>query len=203
MDTHGIFGTTDIIDRITTFAVAMVILAFVFFAFLGLFYLFVLWWRSKKREEASLDYILLQVAVPRDNEVKIDAAEQMFTSFHSIKKGGFFSFLSPPDHLSFEIVGFPQEIRFYVSCPIHLRDLVEKQINGAYPGADVREVEEYNIFSEEGKVAFTSLSLGDSDYKPIRLYRDLPTDPLSSITSVLAKMGQGEGAAVQILITPS
>ncbi len=82
-------------------------------------------------------------------------------------------------------------------------DLVEKQIHGAYPGADIKEVEEYSIFSQTGKVAFAALRLKYSDYFPIRVYRDLPTDPLSSITSVLAKMQGNEGAAVQILIQPT
>jgi len=38
---------------------------------------------------------------------------------------------------------------------------------------------------------------------PIKVYKDLPTDPLSSITSVLAKMTEGEGAAIQILVAPA
>jgi len=62
---------------------------------------------------------------------------------------------------------------------------------------------EYNIFSREGKVAFTSLKLRSENYEPIKVYKDLPTDSLSSITSVLAKMTEGEGAAIQILITPA
>jgi hypothetical protein len=117
----------------------------------------VLWMRNKDREEKSLDYVLLLIAVPRDNEIKIDAAEQMFSSLYSIYKGGSFSFLKTQDHFSFEIVAHPEEIKFYISCPRALQDLVEKQIHGAYPGADVREVEEYNIFSEDGKLAYGAL----------------------------------------------
>jgi len=37
----------------------------------------------------------MQVAVPRDNEIKIDAAEQLFASLHSIAHGGFWAFLNP------------------------------------------------------------------------------------------------------------
>lgn len=180
----------------------MLVLVFglAFFSFLKLF---ILWMRHGQRERRSLESVLLQVKVPRDNEVKIDAAEQMFSSFASIRKGGMFSMLSPQDHLSFEIVGRPQEIAFYVSVPKHLQDLVEKQINGAYPGAEIHEVNEYNIFPEEGNVAFSSLSLKSSDYLPIKVYKDLPVDPLSPITSVLAKMVASEGGAIQILITPA
>ncbi|MBI2190252.1 MAG: hypothetical protein HYU49_01795, partial [Candidatus Levybacteria bacterium] len=62
---------------------------------------------------------------------------------------------------------------------------------------------EYNIFSESAKVAFASLRLKKHDYLPIKVFKDLPTDPLSSITSVLAKMTEGEGAAIQIMASPA
>jgi len=161
------------------------------------------WMRNKDREERSLDFVLLSVAVPRDNEVKIDAAEQMFSSLYSVYKSGTFSFLRPQDHISLEIVALPEQIKFYFSCPKSLQDLVEKQIHGAYPGAEVREIEEYNIFSEEGKLAFAALKLKNASYLPIKTYKELATDPLSQITSALAKMQSGEGAAVQILASPA
>jgi len=175
--------------------------------------LLLVWFKNRGREKVSLESVLLQVALPRDNEIKIDTAEQLFSSLSAIGKGGMFKL---PPHLSFEIVGMPGDIRFYVHAPKKLQDLVEKQINGAYPDAEIKIVSvdsikregmvignEYNIFSREGKVAFTSLGLKSENYKPIKAYKDLPTDPLSSITSVLAKMTEGEGASVQILITPA
>ena len=169
----------------------------------GVGWVWIGWMRNKNREERSLDFVLLQVAIPRDNEIKIDTAEQMFSSLYSVYKGGIKSFLQPQDHFSLEIVATPEQIRFYVSCPKSLQDLVEKQIHGAYPGADVREVEEYNIFSEEGKLAFAALRLKSASYYPIKTYKELATDPLNQITSALAKMQPGEGAAVQILATPA
>src|SRR3989338_8322690 len=104
---------------------------------------------------------------------------------------------------SLEIVALPEEIKFYVSCSKSLQDLVEKQIHGAYPGADVRELEEYNIFSEDGKLAFAALKLKSAGYYPIKTYKELATDPLSSVTSAMAKMQLGEGAVVQILALPA
>lgn len=166
------------------------------------FLLFILF-KYRGREEKSLDFVLLQLALPRNNEIKIDVAEQMFASLYSIKKGGKLSFLKPQDHFSFEIVALPEDIRFYVSCPKRLQDLIEKQIHGAYPEAEIKAVQEYNIFSEEGKVAFASLGLRDVSYYPLKVYRELPTDPLSSLTAALAKMQEGEGAAIQILINPA
>src|SRR3990167_1936578 len=58
----------------------------------GVGWLWVLWMRNKDREEKSLDFVLLKIAVPRDNEIKIDAAEQMFSSLYSIYKSGTLSF---------------------------------------------------------------------------------------------------------------
>lgn len=153
-----------------------------------------------------MSFVLLQVAVPRDNEIKIDAMEQMFGALYSIKKGGPWwqlPFLKPQDHIAFELVGQPEDIRFYVSVPEHLRDLVEKQIHGTYPGAVVSQVEDYNLFSEDGEVAYASLKLRSSNYFPIKTYKDLPVDPLSTFTSALAKLGAGEGAAMQLIVWPA
>ncbi len=178
-------------------------------------YIFVLWYRNRDREKESLESTLLQVTLPRDNEIKIDAAEQLFASLGSMRKGGRLSFSKLQPHLSFEIVGMPGDIRFYVNTPNKFKDLVEKQINGAYPDADIKVVDEktqkagyvlgneYNIFSDSAKVAFASLRLKSSNYLPIKVFKDLPTDPLSSITSILAKMTLGEGAAIQVLISPA
>jgi len=170
----------------------------------GLGYVFVHWLKFKDREKRSLEFVVMQVAVPRDNEVKIDGAEQMFASLFSVKKsGGLLGFLKPQDHLCFEIVAKKEDIRFYVSVPEKLKDLVEKQIHGTYPGADVKEVDEYSVFSDHGKVAFAAMKLSNASFYPIQIYKDLPTDPLSSLTAGLAKMGDNEGAVVQVLISPA
>jgi hypothetical protein len=160
------------------------------------------WFKNRNREKYALEFVTLLVRLPRDNEIKIDAAEQMFAGIHSLKKSGFLSFLKPEDVLSFEIVALKEELAFYVNCSKKIRDLVEKQIHGAYPNADIKETDEVNIFSEKGRVACASLKLAKSTYYPIKTYKDLPTDGLSLLTSALSKMGDGEGAIVQFLFQP-
>lgn len=192
-----------LISTLTTFFLvvftASIILGFLAVLFYFLFAIF----RTKGREISSLDSVLLQVATPRGNEIKIDAAEQMFASLYAIKKGGWKQRFTTPDAISFEIVARPEDIRFFVWCPKKLQDLVEKQIHGAYPEAEITETEEYNIFSKTSKVAYSSLQLRDANYLPIKAYKDLATDTLSSLTTALSKMGPEEGAAVQILTSPS
>jgi len=194
---------TDVIGQIEVFGTSFLLLLFFGAAFICFIYIAFLFWKYRDREARSLSYVLLQIAVPRENEIKIDAAEQMFSSLYGIYNNKWWAFIKPQDHISFEIVAKREDIRFYVSVPKNIKDLVEKQIHGAYPGADIKEVEEYSIFSEKGKVAFTALRLRYANHYPMRTYRDLPTDALSLITSNLAKMSEGEGAVIQVLIQPT
>ena len=211
MDT-GIVSTQTMLTQTMLFLGFLLLIGLIAVAGYGLWTIGVLWYKWRKREKTSLDSVLLQVALPRDNEIKIDAAEQMFASLANISKGSRFK---PRQHISFEIVGKPGDIRFYVHVPNKLRDLVEKQINGIYPDADIVVVDEndpkqkgvvgneYNIFSEDGKVAFASLSLKKNSYEPIKVYKDMSVDSMSLLTAILGKMQNGEGAAIQILLSPA
>ena len=202
----------------TGFFFLVIILGFLALLGAGIFfvaYFLFLFYKYREREKVSLDSVLLQISLPRDNEIKTDAAEQLFAGLSSLRKGGRFAFMHPQPFISFEIVGQPGDIRFYVHTPNKLRDMLEKQINGTYPDAEIRVVDEndpkqknilgneYNIFSENGKVAFASLQLKGALYAPIKVYKDMPVDGLSLLTSVLAKMGEGEGAAIQIMVSPA
>ena len=171
--------------------------------FVVFFYSIFIILRFRGREERSVDSVLLQVAVPRGNEIKIDAMEQLFASLYSVKKGGWKQRFSVQPTVSFEIVGRSESIRFYVWTPKSLQDLIEKQIHGAYPDAEILEVSEYNIFTKDGKVAYKSLQLRSENFYPIKTYKNLPTDPLATLTSALVKMGKNEAVAVQVIISPS
>jgi len=188
------------IDR--TIMLAIVFLALIIAGFLTflLGYMYVIYSRIKKREKISLEMITLEVKLPKENEIKIDAAEQMLSAFSSLKKSGMFSFMDVDDAIALEVVGRHADIRFYVSAPVRIKDMVEKQIYGYYPQADIRSVDEPNIFTEEGKVAFAALKTKDVAYQPVKVFKELTTDPLASLTSALSKMGEGESGMIQILI---
>jgi len=192
-----------IIDRLITLGIVTIALLAAAVLTVIFFNLFVVYLKLKKRERISMEMLTLEVKLQKDNEIKIDAAEQMFIAFSSLKKSGWFSFMDLDDVLAFEIVGQKADIRFYISAPARIIDLIEKTIYGYYPTADIKKVDEPNIFSENGKVAYGALVQKDVAYMPLKTYRELPTDSLSSITSALSKMGDGEGAMVQILIRPA
>lgn len=207
-------GPTASLDLISALPAVIIGLLFMLF-FLGLLalaaalagYLFLQFYKWRNREEHALDYVLLQVAVPRDNEIKIDAMEQFFSSLYTLYRGKAnwfdFEFLKTQEHVAFEIVGLPGEIRFYVSVHQKFKDLLEKQIHGTYPGAVVSQVEDYNLFNEKGEVAYASLKLKYANYFPLKSFRDLAVDPMSTLTSSLAKLAPGEGAAIQFIVAPA
>ncbi len=185
---------------ILTFAIFLSLVATGVVGYL-VFYAVVIATRMRKREQQSLKMITLEVKVPRDNEIKIDAAEQMFSSFSSLsRKKGFWGIFEVGDVMAFEIVGTLGKISFYISVPQKLRDLVEKQVYAYYPMSSIEEVDEPNIFNEKGHVAYAGLKLKKDNHLSLKTFRELPSDSLSSITSVLSKMTEGEGIMLQVLI---
>lgn len=165
--------------------------------------IFVVWLRFRNREEVSMNFVLLEIAVPKDNEIKVEAVEQMFSSIYSIKKGGFWQKFSAQQHISLEIVGKKEDIRFYISCHKNNMELIEKMIVGTYPGSQVVQTDEYNVFYKDTKVEFSELVLKNESFKPLKSFKDMPVDFLSSLTSALAKFGEDEAAIVQIIVSPS
>lgn len=194
-----IFGSIDL----TLVLITLVFSGVLIFLLIGGVVFLLNFIKGRGREETSIDSVLLQVAVPKGNEVKIDAMEQLFSALYSIKEGGWKQKYSMQPAISFEIVAQKENIKFYVWTPRKFRDLIEKQIHGAYTDAQIKEVPEYNIFTEGGKVAYKSLQFKKDNFYPIKTYKDLPTDPMAALTSAMAKMGEEEAAAVQVLISPA
>lgn len=198
---EGFYSQT-IADRVINFSLALLTALLAGFLTFIFIYLVIVYLRLKKREQISLEMVSLEVKLSRDNEIKIDAAEQMFSSLFSLKKTDWLSFLDLDDVVAWEIVGKESDVRFYVSAPTRIIDLVEKTVYGYYPNADIRKVEEPNIFNEKGKVSFSGLVTKEVAYFPLKVYKDLPTDPLAAITAALSKMNKDEGAMIQILVRP-
>ncbi len=161
--------------------------------------------RRKDRNEKASDGILMEVRVPRNNEVEIGVAEKMFANLYGIggKAEGFAEKFSVNNCVSFEMIGLPGEIRFYVHCPRKLADLVEKQILGSYQEADVSVVGEYNIFAPGSEIACAKLGLDEDPYCPLRVAEDFTGDPMANVLSTLSKMSENEGAVVQLIVAPT
>lgn len=162
--------------------------------------------RDKQNFERSIKSSLFEVRVPRTNDIEPSAADQMFSSLSAIaapNKTWIDRLFKTKNSISFEIVALPESIRFYVCTPERIAQLVEKQIHSAYPEADIKKVEEYNIFSEDSSVEFASLTLDQQPFKPIKTYSDLATDTIGAMTTAMSRMSVGDGTVLQIVITPA
>ena len=168
-----------------------------------------LWLKSKllrkDSNEKVRDTVTFEIKVSRQNEIEIGVAEQMFANLAGIggRGKGLAKLFSVENGISFEVVGLPGEIRFFVNCPRKFADLVEKQILGSYQDADVTIVPDYNIFAEGSRVDFAALRLDEEEYCPITTYEDFTGDPLSNILSCLSKISEGEGVLVQVIVSPA
>ncbi len=176
------------------------VLIFLFFSFSYFLYT---WWKNRRRHQRALDFVTLLVRLPKDNEIKIEAAEQMLTAIHALKLDTWQTFLRQEETFAFEIVAKKEDLAFYVSVPKDLRDLVEKNIHAAYPEADIAPTDEPNIWTKTGKTAFTYLKLKGGDQFEIKTFKQLSNDGLAALTSALSKMNTDEGAIVQFLIEPA
>lgn len=188
------------------------LIGFILVGFLVGIIILVIFWHFFKRgvknasmERKSLESVLFEVRVPKTTEVDAQAMDQMFSGFLGISKSlkGWEKLFGARFYISFEIIGFPDSIRFYVNSPEKIASLVEKQINSTYPDAYIERVDEYNIFAAGQNVEFCELLLDKENYIPIRTYEELPDDPVSTITSVMSKLNPGEAMAFQLVIVPS
>lgn len=163
----------------------------------------------------SLNMIVLQVSVPKEiNKQEQDSAEnqkeyisvmeQLFASLSNIREEMFKKIVYGPFYISFEIATpiDSNEIFFYVSVPKKFQLIIEKQIHGFYQDAEIKRINDYNIFVPNGGSAASYMTLDKRDIFPIKTYRHLENDPIANITSALSKIPIGEGAALQVIVKP-
>ena len=166
-------------------------------------------WRNWKKVEAinDVESDLLILEIPKTNDKKELAAEQLFASLHGILRdrkelkanGGI------QEHLSFEIASVNGQIRFYCWVPKTLRSFVESQIYSQYPTVQISDAEEdYVAHERHHSIVHTAeITLTEDDVLPIKTFQSFEVDPLAGITGTLAKLeSTGEEVWVQILAKP-
>lgn len=151
---------------------------------------------------------MLLLQVPRTNEKKELAAEQMFASLHGLltipQPGLFKSALR--ERISFEIAVREKRIGFYVWVPTYLKSYVEEQIYAQYPTVHISEVEDYAMLPESEQYStklVTELKFIGHNALPIKTFQSFEVDPLAAITATLAKFTDQEEAWIQLLIKPA
>ncbi|MDB5168890.1 MAG: hypothetical protein JWO41_246 [Candidatus Saccharibacteria bacterium] len=151
--------------------------------------------------------VVLLLQVPRTNEKKELAAEQMFASLHGL--------LTLPSHkrfqvatrerLSFEVAVLKKRIGFYVWVPEYLKGFVEEQIYAQYPSVQISEIEDYSKSGDDqfATVLSTELKFSANEALPIKTFQSFEVDPLAAITATLSKFEADEEAWIQMVMKPA
>ncbi len=164
--------------------------------------------KLNKLKILNVDSVLLMLEIPRENDKKELAAEQLFASLHGIlrdkqelKNSG-----GVQEHLSFEIVSTAGQIRFYVWVPKILQSFVEGQIYSQYPTVQIYKMnEDYADGRGNYPVSYMAeLGLVENEALPIKTFESFEVDPLAGITGTLAKLSpdNSEELWIQILARP-
>jgi len=174
---------------------------------------------------ASLEWMLLEIKVPKEVNKSPKGMEQVFAALYGILLGPvrwqdkFFKG-KVADWFSFEIAGTGGEIHFYVRTQTKYRNLVESQIYAQYPDAELIEVEDYvsslplSLPNDEYDLWGGELILAKEDAYPIRTYPDFEEkgtgpdiakriDPIASLAEILSTLEYKEYISIQILIRPA
>ena len=164
--------------------------------------------KSNQAKVLNVDSVLLMLEIPRANDKKELAAEQLFASLHGILRDNreLKNSSGVQEHLSFEIVSTAGQIRCYVWTPKILRSFVEGQIYSQYPTVQIHKMTEDYVDDRTKYPVNYSAELGliDNDALPIKTFDNFEVDPLAGITGTLAKLNpdHSEEMWIQILARP-
>ncbi|MFZ2151922.1 MAG: hypothetical protein WAV09_02305 [Minisyncoccia bacterium] len=169
-------------------------------------------YRRVPEEMKGVDMVLFEISLPAEEtgdkgksfKELVSAMEQFYAGMLAISDG---KDNSNKNYFSLEIAlsAESDEIIFYAAVPRERRELFEKQIIGVYPKARLKEqVNDYNIFNNEGASFGMTAEFTETAALPIKTYDQFEADPVQVILSSFSKLKHtGEGAAVQFLIRPA
>ncbi len=161
---------------------------------------------STSSAEQFVNSTVLLLQVPRTNDKKELAAEQMLASLHGLLYRRVAGLLSRADrrHIGLEIAVQDRQIGFYVWVPRDLTGYVEEQIYAQYPSVQISEVTDY---AREPRTYTTTLStelkLSANECLPIKTFPSFEVDPLAAITASLAQLEEHEELWLQLLVRPA
>ena len=200
------FPTVDTVQAISAAQTALAVIGIPGTIFLGIIaFLFLLRaiLHHQYEQRASFKQVVLQVTVPKERKedtknggapeqqtiqkIREDIAvmETLFANIGGLKpQHGIKAWLiGRDDQFSFEIVTRGGLIYFYVIVPKQLQNFIEEQVHAQFPSAVFEEIEDYNIFTPTGNILAGYFAFKRKNAFPIKTYKKLDSDPLSSITN--------------------
>ncbi len=173
------------------------------FAFL---LIYVLYLRNKYQRTSVKEVIhtenrvVINIAVPRQNDKSPLAAEQLFSSIHGIGLGKEKS----KNHFSVEIAAGPYGVHFLAVMPREFKSFFENQLYAQYPDAQIMEIGDYaeSAMKSPGHIEIAELVLSKDYYLPLRTFTSFDVDPLASVTGAISSLGRNEEVFIQTICRP-
>ena len=176
--------------------------------------------REAKNYERGLKMVPMYIHIPPANEdiesngrderditeEVLSQAQVMYNIISSTATKGFKSRIYGQRHMSFEIVAHDGLIHYYIIVPSVLTDVIKQAVAAAYPAARLEEVEEKNIFNENGKINGTvggEFTLKKNYVYPIATYQESKRDAARALLNALSTVGRDDGVAIQLMIRPA
>lgn len=172
--------------------------------------------KTKGRMQRALNMSLFLVRLPREpinkegtqksEKEKLVLAEQMISALGNLHSKGWNKFLYGEPYVALEMAvhHIGEETHFYVAVPKGQEDIIEKQLYGYFPSAEISRAPDYNIFNPQGAAAGTYLTYTQNSILPLKTFQKFESDPLSGILTAMSQLeAEGEGAAAQFLIRPT
>lgn len=168
----------------------------------------------------KINWLLLEVKIPRDIEKTPKAMEQIFAGFHGVFSGVKFLdkylYGKVQKWFGLEIAGIGGAVYFFIRTPEEFKNLVEAQIYAQYPHAEISEVSDYTgglakeIPGEKYNMGGVEFILDKADYYPIKTYisfeekeTERRIDPIASFLEILSKLKPNENIFIQYVIKPT
>ena len=188
-------------------------------------FLFFIWrdfwvWGLNRLWKKKLNWVLLEIKIPRNILKTPKAMENVFTALHAvwIRPIEFEDTYFKGDDLYWftcELAGYAGGVLFYIRCPRGFRNLVESAIYSEYPDAEIIEAEDYTELMPE-VLPNDIYDLWGNDFilskespYPIKTYEffeaiveEQRLDPVAAITEVMSHLKEGEAIWLQYLMRP-
>src|SRR5690348_9963460 len=144
--------------------------------------------------------VYLHVRNPKDDEISVEAATQIFSALLPNYFGLFKRLIQKPLTVSFEIYLIDNKIYFYIVAPKEQMTLIQSLLSSSYPRSVVAETTDPMLqFKKAEKKEIGELVLTKSYHYPLKTYKDFgDVDPISSLVGFLAKQ-DGVSVAIQLL----
>lgn len=177
----------------------------------------------KVRYAKNLEWMTLEVRIPREIAKTPEAMEQVFaglqTMYYEFDPWEKYWLGLQHDYLAFEMASIGGETRFYLRLPVFYKNLLEAQIYAQYPEVEIAEVEDYmarlppSAPNEEWNLFGLEFNLEKPDGYPIRTYREYlslsagmeefeKVDPFASMVELFGKIGPGEHMGYHLILRP-